>query len=46
MSSSSIAVTASFSMNGSVIAVGLMLIALAEIFRRGAALEDDHAHVV
>jgi hypothetical protein len=39
-------VTSSFSMDGTVIFVGLVLLALAEIFRRGAVLEDEHAHVV
>jgi hypothetical protein len=46
MSPPSIPVTSSFSMNGTVIFVGLVLLALAEIFRRGAVLEDEHAHVV
>ena len=46
MSPPSIPVTSSFSMNGTAIVVGLVLLALAEIFRRGAVLEDEHAHVV
>ena len=46
MSAPSIPVTSSFSMDGAVIFVGLVLVALAEIFRRGAVLEDEHAHVV
>lgn len=46
MSPPSVPVTSSFSMDGEVIFVGLVLLALAEIFRRGAVLEDEHAHVV
>ena len=46
MSPPSVPVTASFSMNGTGIVAGLVLVALAEIFRRGAVLEDEHAHVV
>ena len=46
MSPPTIPVTSSFSMDGTVIFVGLVLLALAEIFRRGAVLEDEHAHVV
>jgi hypothetical protein len=41
-----VTVTSSFSMDGSVIVIGLVLLALAEIFQRGAELEDEHAHVV
>jgi hypothetical protein len=33
-------------MNGTAIIAGLVLLALAEIFRRGAVLEDEHAHIV
>ena len=39
-------VTSSFSMNGTAIFIGLVLCVLAEIFRRGSVLEDEHAHVV
>ena len=46
MSPPSVPVTSSFSMDGTAIFVGLVLLALAEIFRRGAVLEDEHAHVV
>ena len=46
MSPSSVPVTSSFSMDGMAIFVGLVLLALAEIFRRGAVLEDEQAHVV
>lgn len=46
MSPPSMPVTSSFSMDGAVIFVGLVLLVLAEIFRRGAVLEDEHAHVV
>jgi hypothetical protein len=46
MSPPSMPVTSSFSMNGAIIVVGLVLLVLAEIFRRGAALEDEHAHGV
>jgi hypothetical protein len=46
MSPPSMPVTSSFSMDGAVIFVGLVLLALAEIFRRGSVLEDEHAHVV
>jgi hypothetical protein len=46
MSPPSIPLTSSFSLDGGVIFVGLVLLALAEIFRRGAVLEDEHAHVV
>ena len=46
MSPPSIPVTSSYSMNGTAIVVGLVLLALAEIFRRGAVLEDEQAHVV
>ena len=46
MSPPTIPVTSPFSMNTSVIFVGLVLLALAEIFRRGAVLEDEHAHMV
>jgi hypothetical protein len=46
MSPPSVPVTSSFSMNGTAIIAGLVLLALAEIFRRGAVLEDEHAHIV
>jgi hypothetical protein len=46
MSPATMPVTSQFSMNGNVIFVGLVLLALAEIFRRGAVLEDEHAHLV
>jgi hypothetical protein len=46
MSPPSLPVTSSFSMDGAVIIVGLVLLALAAIFRRGSVLEDEHAHVV
>ena len=46
MSPPTVPVTSSFSMDGTAIFVGLVLLALAEIFRRGAVLEDEHAHVV
>lgn len=46
MSPPSIPVSSPFSLNGTAIVVGLVLLALAEIFRRGAVLEDEHAHVV
>lgn len=46
MSTPSIPVTSSFSMSGTAIVVGLVLLALAEIFRRGAVLEEEQAHVV
>lgn len=46
MSPPAVPMTASFSMDGSVIVIGLVLLALAEVFRRGAVLEDEQAHVV
>jgi hypothetical protein len=46
LSEPSMPLSASFSVNGAVILVGLVLLALAEIFRRGAILEDEQAHVV
>jgi hypothetical protein len=46
MSTPSLPVTSSFSVNETAIVVALVLLALAEIFRRGAALEDEQAHVV
>lgn len=46
MSPPSLPVTSSFSMDGMVIVAGLVLLALAEIFRQGAVLEEEHAHVV
>jgi len=46
MSPPSVPVTSSYSMDGTAIFVGLVLLALAEIFRRGAELEDEQAHVV
>jgi hypothetical protein len=46
MSPPSVPLTSSFSMDGTTIFIGLVLLALAEIFRRGAVLEDEQAHVV
>jgi hypothetical protein len=46
LSAPSMPLASSFSMNGTAIIVGLVLLALAEIFRRGALLEDEQAHVV
>lgn len=46
MSPPTIPLSSSFSMDGSVIVVGLVLLALAEIFRRGSVLEEEHAHLV
>ncbi len=46
MSPSTVTLTAAFSIDGSVIVIGLVLLALGKIFRRGAVLEDEQAHVV
>ena len=41
-----VAVEPSFALDGKVILIGIMLIALAEVFRRGTALEDEQSLVV
>ena len=46
MSPPALPLTSSFSLNGTAIFVGLVLLVLAEIFQRGSVLEDEHAHVV
>ena len=46
MSSTAVPVTARFSLDGDVIVVGLVLLALSAIFRRGAILEEEQAHLV
>jgi hypothetical protein len=43
---SSLTVPTGFHVDGTLVLVALVLIALAEVFRRGAQLEDDQSLVV